>query len=359
MYEKLLFPIKIGLRTIKNKIVAAPNPSFLCDDEGNLTPQFFSYYKEMIDKSAGMFIIEGSAISKEGRGWHNQCIMSENLNFLGISELVVKMRNQDCLPMIQLYHGGINAISGAMNKLYGPSKIASKKISGYIQELTETDIDTIVNQYKKAATLAWNSGFSGVEINAAEGSLLHQFLSPITNKRTDLFAFGYNNGILILRKVISAIKEAASDLLICVKLSIRDLIPGGAGLKNSIEIAKELKTLGIGLFHVTEGLKIGDAACLHPYLRNNPAPAPFADDALVFRTETKCQVILSTGMRNPEIAEKALGKDSCDFISLSRSLNCEPEWIDMAITNQPIEFYKKCKRCMLCLAASKGCILRR
>lgn len=359
MYEKLLFPVKIGLRTIKNKIVAAPNPSFLCDDDGNLTPKFFNYYKEMADKSAGILIIEGAAISKEGRGWHNQCVVSDSLNFLGISELVVKMRKQDCLPMIQLYHGGINAISGAHNKLYGPSKITHKKITGDITELTETDIDTIVNQYKKAAGLAWNAGFSGVEINAAEGTLIHQFLSPITNKRTDLFAFGYDNGILILRKVISAVKEAVSEMVICVKLSMRDLIPGGAGLKNCIEIAKELKAMGISLFHVTEGLKIGDTACLHPYLRNNINPSPFADDALVFKAETKCQVILSTGMRNPEIAEKVLNKDCCDFISLSRSLNCEPEWIDMAITNQPIEFYKKCKRCMLCQAASKGCILRR
>lgn len=359
MYEKLLFPTKIGFRTIKNKVVAAPNPSFLCDKEGNLTPQFFNYYKEMSDKSAGILIIESTAVSNEGRGWQNQCVISEDLNFLGISELVVKLRNQDCLPMIQLYHGGINSVSGPQNRLFGPSKISNKKITGNIKVLSTSEIDTIVNQYKKATTVAWNAGFSGIEINAAEGTLLHQFLSPVTNKRSDEYAFGYDNGILMLLKVITEIKEVASDMIICVKLSMRDLIPGGAGLKNCIEIGKELKNIGINVFHLTEGLFIGDAACLHPYLRNNTAPAPFADDALVFRTETKSQVILSTGMKNPEVAEKALARECCDFVSISRSLNCEPEWVDMAITNQPIEFYKKCKRCMLCQAASKGCILRR
>lgn len=359
MYEKLLFPIKILNRTIKNKIVISPNPSFLCDELGNITPPFINYYKKLIEKGAGALIIEGAAVSQSGRGWHNQCVISEDSNFLGISELVVKMRNHDCLPMIQLYHGGINALSGERNTLLGPSKIIHKKITGNIKELNSEDINLIIEDFKSSAILAWNAGFEGIEINAADSTLIHQFLSPITNKRADEYAFSYNNGMLFLRKIIEGIKTVVKNMVICVKLSLRDLLPGGAGLKNSIEAAEELKNLGVDLFHVTEGLKIGDASCLHPYLIKNQSPAPFADDALVFKTETKSTVILSGGIFNPEIAEKSLEKDCCDLVSLDRVLNCEPNWIDMAITNQPLEFYKKCKNCMLCLAASKGCFLKK
>lgn len=357
MYEKLLFPTKLDHRAIKNKIVAAPTASFLCEKDGSLTPQFFNYYKTLAQQGAGILIVEDSAISEDGCGWQNQCIISDSLNFLAISELVVKMRNLDVLPAISLYHAGINAIPNKGHRVFGASQIENKKISGKIQTLHAEDILNIVGEYKKAASLVWNTGFSAIEINASDGSLIHQFMSPITNKRQDEYAYGYNNAVFFLKKIIEAVKEAAPDLAIIIKLSLRDLIPGGAGLKAAIEIAKDLKELGVSAFHINEGLKLGNASSLHPYLRNKLPEAPFAEDALVFKTEVKSPVILSTGINTPEIAEKLLTKECCDFVSLSRILNREPEWIDMAITNQPMEFYKKCKPCILCQAALKGCIL--
>ena len=357
MYEKLLFPTKINGRTIKNKVVAAPPPSFLCENDGSLTPEFFNYYKNLIKSEPGIIILEGSAISQNGKSWPNQCVISDEINFLAISELVIKIRNQEILPMIQLYHGGINAIPGKEHKLFGPSIISHKNITGKIHELTTGEIDQIIEDYRKATSHIWNVGFSGVEINAAEGTIIHQFLSPITNKRKDEYAYGYDNGILFLRKIISSIKSIAPDLVFSLKLSLRDLIPGGAGLNNAIEIANELKNAGVDMFHITEGLNFGNAACLHPFLRGNTSPAPFADDALIFKNETKSKVILSTGIYTPVLAEKLLSKEGCDFVSLSRELICEPEWVSMAMTNQPIEFYKKCKNCMLCKAAKEGCIV--
>ena len=357
MYEKLLFPAKINNRTIKNKVVASPPPSFLCDKDGSITPDFFQYYKKLTNCEPGILIIEGSAVSNKGKGWQNQLIISEEVNFLGISELVISIRNHDILPMIQLYHAGLNAIPGDYHEVFAPSLIKDKNISGKIHGLTSTEIETIVDEYKKAASLAWNVGFSGVELNAAEGTLIHQFLSPITNKRKDEYAFGYGYGILFLRKIITAIKSVAPDLLFSLKLSMRDLIPGGSGLNNSIDIANELKNSGIDIFHLTEGLKIGNPYCLHPYICNSSSPAPFADDALIFKKETKSTTILSTEIQTPDIAEKFLSKEICNFISIGRTLNREPQWITMAMSNQPVEFYKKCKKCMLCKAAKAGCIL--
>ncbi len=356
MYEKLLFPTKIKDRTIKNKVVAAPPPSFLCEKDGSLTPQYFNYYKNLIKSEPGILILESSAISQNGKAWPNQCIISDEINFLAISELVIKIRNQEILPMIQLYHGGINAVPGKDHKVFGPSQITNKNVSANIQELSTAQIDLLVEEYKKAASHIWNVGFSGVELNAAEGTIIHQFLSPITNKRKDEYAFGYDNGILLLRKIIQSIKSIAPDLVFSLKISLRDLIPGGSGLNNAIEIANDLAEQGVDLFHVTEGISFGNPACLHPFLRNNISPAPFADDAIIFKNETKAKVILSTGFFTPVIAEKVLNKECCDFISLSRELNSEPEWVTMAMTNQPVEFYKKCKYCMICKAAKEGCL---
>ena len=358
MYEKLLFPIKIGNRTIKNKVVAAPPPTFLCEKDGSLTPQFFQYYKNLSKSEPGILIIEGSAISNSGKSWNNQCVISDDSNFLAISELVINIRNHDILPMIQRYHGGINSIPNNNYEVLGPSVIQEKKIKAKIHSLTENEIEQVVEQYRKATSLAWNVGFSGVELNVAEGTLIHQFLSPYTNKRTDEYAFGYNNAVLILRKIVNAIKSIAPDLVFSLKLSMRDLIPGGSGLNNAIDLTNEVKNFGIDVFHLTEGLKIGNPSCLHPFLINTSSQVPFADDSLVFKNETKTKVILSTQIQTPDIAEKYLSKECCDLVSIGSILNREPEWISMAKTNQPLEFYKRCKRCMLCKAAKDGCILK-
>ncbi len=77
MYEKILFPAKINNRTIKNRVVASPPPSFLCEKDGSLTPQFFNYYKNLANSEPGILIVEGAAISKTGKSWNNQCIISD------------------------------------------------------------------------------------------------------------------------------------------------------------------------------------------------------------------------------------------------------------------------------------------
>lgn len=359
MYEKLLFPAKINNRVVNNKIVITPPPSFLCESDGSLSPEFFNYYKSLVKSEAGSIIIESSAISNSAKGWVRQPVISDNLNFLAISELVIKIKTHDILPIIQLYHGGINAIPFNNHQVNSPSVISNRKILGNIHSLTSGEIDRIVQDYKNAANLSWNVGFSGIEINAADSTILHQFLSPITNKRNDKFSFIYNNGAFIIRNIINSIRSILPDIIIILKLSLRDLIPGGAGLKNAIEVANDLKNLGVDAFHLTEGLMLGNAGCLNSYLCGKILQAPFSEDSFIFKKETNTCVILSTGISSPDIAEKLLSKDYCDFVSLSRTINREPKWVTMAMTNQPIEFYKQCKHCMLCLAASKGCVLEK
>ncbi len=359
MYEKLLFPAKINNRTINNKIIASPPPTYLCEKDGSLTPQFFNYYNNLAKSEPGAIIIESSAISETGKSWPKQPVISDNLNFLAISELVIKIRNHNILPLIQLYHGGLNAIPNVNHTVYSPSEFYNKKITCKVHPLTNGEIEAIIEDYKKAATLAWNVGFSGIELNAAEGSLLHQFLTPIINKRNDKYSFIYNNGVYLLRKIIHEIKTIAPDMLFCLKLSMRDLIPSGACLKTAIEIANEVKNIGVDIFHVTEGLKIGNPGCIHPYLCGKNYIAPFGDDSNIFKNETKTTVILSTGIAFPDIAEKLLNKDYCDYISLGRIINREPKWVTMAMTNQPVEFYRKCKNCMICRAGYEGCILQK
>lgn len=355
MYDFLFSPTQLHFKTIKNRIVAAPPPTRLCENDGNLSPQFFSYYSYMAEKEPGIIIIDGLAISNAAKGWLKQGIIADGNNFRAISELVNKLRKAECFPMIQLYHGGINAIPTTNHRLLGLSKITHNKIKGDIKELTSLELDAVAYEYGLAASLAWNAGFAGIEIEASEGSLIHQSLSPITNKRSDQFSYKANSGAHFLMRVIEAVKNSAPDLLISVKLSLRDLVPGGAGLSDCIAVAKKAKEAGASLFHLSQGLKIGDVTCLHPTFRGNISPSPLSEDALVFKKETGFTTILGNGMHTPEIADNILARGISDFISLSRTLNREPNWINLASRNQPIEFFKRCKRCMTCVAASGHC----
>lgn len=351
MYNKLFTPISIGKHTIKNRVVAALPPTFLAEPDGNITPQLLSFYKNLASKAPGVLITEPFAISNLGKAWPRQPFITEDKNFLAISELVERLRNKESYSVMQLYHGGINSLPNIHNVVLGPSGITSNKLRCKVQELTTSEIALIVNEYRQAATMAWNAGFQAIEINAADSSLLHQFMSPITNKRNDDYGFSNHNGSLFLKEVVNAVHDGARTLNIIVKMSMRDLMPASAGLTNSIDTAIELKNLGVNVFHLTEGLSIGEASCLHPYLRGQSRPAPFAEDSLIFRNETMALTIMDTSFIMPSEAEKQLSKNVCDFIALNRTIIREPAWVSMAMTNQPAEFYKKCANCLVCNGA--------
>lgn len=355
MIASLFSPVNIAGREFKNRAIASPPPSLLAEPDGRVSPQLMEYYQNLADTDVSVVIVEAAAISSEAVAWAKHLSIASTDMITGLSRLVEKIRNKGALPVAQLYHGGINASAGRNHTVSGPSTIAHRKITARISGMTTDKIRQTIDCYAAAATTAWNAGFSGIEIQAADGSLIQQFLSPLTNKREDTYAIGENEGSLLLMEVVRAVKQTVPDLLISIKLSLKDLVPGGKSLLSTIRTARMLKNDGIDLIHVTEGLTIGNPLLLHPSLGKTAADAPFSEDTHIFRQETGMTVILSGKISTPEVANTRLRKSAADFVSLGRTLNREPSWLRVSRIDDSIIPWQKCLRCSLCQAASEGC----
>jgi 2,4-dienoyl-CoA reductase-like NADH-dependent reductase (Old Yellow Enzyme family) len=355
MTNRLTSPFDLGNRTFKNRMIAAPPSSLTGSFEGLVTADTIDYYQRLAETGVCAVIVEATAVSAKARAWSRQLDAGNDDALPGLSQLTERIRRGGALPFLQLYHAGINALIPSGSRIYGPGQPRLRKINTPVTALDQKKIDRIIDEYVGAAIMAWNAGFSGIEIAAADGSLVHQFLSPLTNPRTDEYGCKNVNGALFARQIVRGIKKVAPDLTLSVKLSLKDLLPGGNGLKQAFAIAELLKKEGIDIFNLTEGLIAGsNPLMIHPAVGNIAPETPFAEDAQIFRHEVDHPVILSGKIGRPAGAEQKIAREICDFVALGRTLNRCPNWPAQA-TNS--EFYQApaCLRCKVCVAATTGC----
>lgn len=354
MKNRLFQPVNIGNREFKNRIIAAPPPSLLASDDGMVTPEVVDYYQKLAATGVSAVILESVAISESAAAWFRQLNIGHPGSLSGFSRIVEKVRQKGAMPVIQLYHAGYNNSVKKSSETRETGMIQLKGQKHYISSLSLNDIHSITGEYINAAQNAWNAGFSGIEIQAAEGSIIQQFLSPLTNVRDDLFGQKTLEGAEFLFNIVKGIKRVAPDLLLVVKLSLKDLIPGGQRLCSALRTASALKEMGVQLFHVTEGLLTGSSLRRHEILDKNSPDAPFAEDAQILKNETGCHVILSGKVSSPAIAEQKMKLGCCDMISLGRTINRNFNWLkDAQLEIQ--SSVNPCLRCEVCIAASKGC----
>jgi 2,4-dienoyl-CoA reductase-like NADH-dependent reductase (Old Yellow Enzyme family) len=163
MLTSLFQPFNLGNREFKNRIVAAPPPSLLADQNGMATPELADYYQRMAETGACAVIVEGTSISANGRSWHRQLDISSPESLYGLSRLVERIRQKGALPVIQLFHGGLNTIGTSYECCFGPSALPNSLIRRETRAMTEAMIEQTVQDYTAAAVMAWNAGFSGID----------------------------------------------------------------------------------------------------------------------------------------------------------------------------------------------------
>ncbi len=354
MNSSLVSPFNLGNRTFKNRMIAAPPPSHTCDFNGYVTADTIDYYLRLAETGVSAVIVEGGAISHAAKTWARQLDVSGSDVLAGLSQLAEKIRRGGAFPVLQLYHGGFNAMTSAGKKRYGAGQPLTNKGATDVYPLTLEMIEQITRDYAAAATMAWNAGFSGIEVAGADGSLIQQFLSPLTNPRDDEYGIKNAGGALFARQIIRGIKEAAPDLTLFMRISLKDMLPGGASMSLVVSVARLFKQEGVDIFHLTEGLLLSNPLILHPAIGKSAPEAPFAEDAQIFKNEIKHPVVLSGKLAQPAIANAKITRDVCDFVSLGRTLNRAPNWPTYA--KAPENFSGRlCLRCKVCISAAWGC----
>ncbi len=265
--SKLLSPLTIKNTTFKNRIVISPMCQYSSDD-GFASNWHLVHLGSRAVGGAALVIQEATAVSPEGRITYSDAGLWKNEQKQKLTEIVSFLHSQGALAGIQLAHAGRK---GSTQKPWeGSKQIPSngtngwKTVSAIAQPFKEADeaplqldkagIEKVIDDFVAAAKRAVEIGYDVIEIHAAHGYLLHQFYSPVSNKREDEYGGSFNNRIRLLLEVTDAIKKVLGDeKLLFVRISATDWTEGGWTIEDSVQLCAILKEHGVDLIDASSG----------------------------------------------------------------------------------------------------------
>ncbi len=330
--SELFKPWRVRDIEFRNRIFVAPMCQYSSDD-GVPTDWHMVHLGSRAVGGAGCVIVEATGVSPEGRisPWDSGLWNEEQATaFRPINRF---MKARGTVPAVQLAHAGrkastsrpwlggepVSKADGGWEPI-GPSPIAFDEGHPVPREMSRHDIDTVVHQFVASARLALDAGFEVIELHVAHGYLLHEFLSPLSNRRTDDYGGSLENRMRLPLQVSAAVREAwPTGLPLFVRISATDWAESGWDLPQSIEFAKACKTLGVDMIDCSSG-------ALVPHAKMNIGPGyqvPFAE---AIRREAQIATGAVGLITEPEQAETIVASGQADVVLLARELLRDPYW---------------------------------
>jgi len=262
----LFEPLQLREVVLPNRIGIPPMCQYSARD-GLASDWHFVHYGSRAVGGAGLMILEATAVAPEGRISPGDLGFWDDGQIEPLARIARFARDQGCVMAVQLAHAGRKAgvglgwqAQGSLSLAEGGwASVAPSALSfgeGYAvpRELDEAGIRQVVGQFRDGAVRAREAGFDAVEIHAAHGYLLHQFLSPLSNRRQDAYGGGFENRTRLVREVVAAVREVwPGRLPLLVRLSATDWVDGGWGADETVELCQLLKELGVDLVDVSSG----------------------------------------------------------------------------------------------------------
>lgn len=321
---------KINGMTLANRFVRSATWEGMAADDGAVTPGLISLMTGLAQGGVGLIISSHAYVSREGQAGPWQLGVYKDDLVPGLRRMTAAVHDRGGKIVMQLAHAGYHA----NGKLSGLMPVAPSAVEGIAkaprQALTEAGLDAIVRAFAEAARRARQAGFDGVQIHAAHGYLLSQFLSPIYNQRTDAYGGQIQNRAKPLLAVLKAIRESVGlDFPILIKMNCGDFFDNGLVLEDAIQVGKMLEKGGIDAIELSGGLLTGGKMSPSRMGIHSPEKeAYFQKEALAFKAEVPVPLILVGGNRSYETAQKIVDRGIADYISLCRPFIREPGLIN-------------------------------
>jgi len=347
-YTKLFESGSIGGIELKNRIVMPAMGCSLAEVTGEPGPRMIKYYTERARGGAGLIITEITRIDDEtGVGTPNQLSVT-NTHVIGqLSRLVEAVHTYDTKLFVQLHHPGNQTPSRLIGgkQPVSASDVTCKVIGEQPRPLTTEEVEAMVKKFVTGAVIAQKAGVDGVEIHAAHGYLVSQFLSPYTNKREDKYGGSFEGRLRFITEIIMGIKAYCGPKFpISVRMNGDDFLPGGLTIEDSVKIAVYLEKLGVSCINVSCGMYDSGSTIIEPSF--------FAEGwkkhlAAAVKAAVSIPVIAVNNIKHPAVAEQLLEENVCDFIGIARGFLADPQWGVKAKANEDL-YIRKCLGCMEC-----------
>lgn len=337
---------------LPNRFVRSATWEGLAAGDGSVAPELINRMLELAKGGVGLIITSHAYVQPQGQAGPGQLGIYKDELIPGLRNMVDEVHNNHGKIIMQLAHAGKYAPFDLTNQ---PALVVSylEEPASPQQEITHQDIKKIIHDFSKAAQRAKESGFDGVQIHAAHGYLLSQFLSPAYNHRHDEYGGDIYNRSRIHREIYHAIRDSVGPQFpIMIKMNCQDFLSDGLNLSNSIQFGKMLADAGIDAIELSGGIiKNGNLAPSRVGINSPEEEAYFREEAKLFKKEVGVPLIMVGGIRSLEVAERLLSDGPADYISMSRPFICEPDLINRwkSGDNTPA----RCKSDNLCLKSGR------
>lgn len=345
----LFDPTRIGTLELKNRLMRSATAERLVTQEGEVTDQLVELYRALAKGDVGTIITGHTSVDRRGRAGWQMMSLEDDSKIKGLQRLTKTVHEYEAKILVQLNHCGRFAPGGliGMNPLAVFLEPKDELIGQYPpKQATDSEIKELINTYGQAGLRARDAGFDGVQIHAAHGYLISQFLSGNMNKRADQWGGSLENRAAFLLAVIDAIKQQAGpDFPVWVKLNCDDFVddPQGLKLEQSLQVAKLLKDR-VSAIELSGGVSFEKV--IRKGVPDKEPEAYFRPYALEFRkTIPDFPFILVGGIRSLAMMEQLLGQDGFALVSMSRPFIREPDLPKRLRREQK----SACISCNLCL----------
>jgi len=318
--------------TLANRFVRSATWEGLATAEGFATEGLTNLLLDLARANVGLIITGHAYVSPEGQAAPNQLGIYTDGHVSSLKEMVGKIHDAGGKVAVQISHGGRFALKLPNVVRLGPSTLESK---GKIQcrEMTAEEIHRITGQFAQAASRAKAAGFDAVQIHAAHGYLLSEFLSPFFNSRTDAYGGPVRNRARFLLEVVNAVRrEVGSAFPILVKLNSQEFLQGGYTVEDMLEVASLLEKAGVDAIEMSGGNHVaGIFGEFFPARKGKPRGEEvpyYLNEARRYKERIRLPLMLVGGVRSYEWAVRILSEEYADYISLSRPLIREPGLIN-------------------------------
>lgn len=309
----LLFePFSIRNLTLKNRLVMAPMCMYEASEDGFVKPFHVVHYASRAMGGIGSIILEATAVCPQGRITANDLGIWSDAHIEGLKQITEQVKSYGTVPGIQLAHAGRKATVDG--ETFAPSAIAYNESYKVPTEMSLEQIKGLIEQFKLAAERAIKAGFEVLEIHGAHGYLINEFLSPLSNKRTDAYGGSTENRYRLLREIIDAIRSIWDGVLF-VRISADDYAEGGLKAQDYVQIAEWMKEQDVDLIDVSTGAVVPATIDAFPLYQ-----VPHAEKVREAGLPVGAVGLITTGKE----AESILQNKQADVIIIGRELLRDP-----------------------------------
>ena len=327
--SKLFASSCIKTMELPNRFIRSATWEGLADPDGSVTPQLIDTLVALARGEVGLIIAGHAYVRPEGQATPRQLGLYKDELLPGLRQLTAAVHAQGGRIAAQLAHAG----NFAAENLTGQTPWAVSEYDGLVDsprhEMTGADIKELVKAFAAAAARAKDAGFDAVQLHAAHGYLLSQFLCPIFNRRRDEYGGSIGNRARVHVEILKAIREVVGpDFPVLIKMNCQDFAENGLTVADSVMAADLMAQAGLDAIEVSGGLLTGGKLSpTRPGINSPDKEAYFSEELRIFRKAIHLPLILVGGIRSFEVAERLVDNGLADYIAMSRPFIREPNLI--------------------------------